>query len=135
MQPNCTMKHLKTFEDFSIKDSELSSVNEGLSKGDKPNKKDHKTLLALAKEENNYDFIEEFAQVYNCAAEMWMGEKDIMELKKKYASEEYEFITLSGTSEDGSEDSKMEDHLKKGWKLLADEQNGDSYDAVLYKKI
>lgn len=118
------MKHIKLFEQF---------VNESLYAGDKVKKSDIKMLIDLAKKDPE-EFIEEFAQYYNSACELWMNENDIEKLAKLYASDEYKFISLSGETEDGFNDSKTETYINKNWILLASEQNHDNYDSILYKK-
>lgn len=119
------MKHLKLYEGF---------VNEWLSANKKPSKKDVNALMALAKGTDVEAFMEEFAQVYGSAAEIWMGEQDCEKLKKMYATDEYEFMCIGGESTAGEDDSKVHSYTSKGWKMFQDEQNGDSYDAILYKK-
>lgn len=112
------------FEDF---------VNEALSQSRKVSKKDIVRLEELAKHKSD-EFIEEFAQTYGSAAEMWMGEKDVDRLMGFYASGQYEFTVIGGESRAGDDDSKLEQMRSKGWQVFADEQNEDNYDCVLYKK-
>lgn len=119
------MKHLKLFEGF---------INESLSASRKPSKKDADAVMALAKGTDVDEFMEEFAQVYGNAAEMWMGEEDCKKLKKMYATGKYEFMCLGGESRAGEDDSKVKQYIDKGWKMFRDEQNYDSYDAILYKE-
>jgi len=118
------MGHIAKFEDF---------INESLSQGAKPSKKMIDDLVKLAKDKSE-SFIEEFAQVYGSAAEIWMDEKDVEKLMGLYASGQYDFVCLGGESRAGDDDTKMEQMSAKGWRLLADEQNEESYDSVLYKK-
>ena len=119
------MKHIKLFEGF---------VNEWLSANKKPSKKDGAELMKLAKGTDLDDFMTEFGQVYGSAADIWMGEQDQEKLKKFYASDKYEFLCLGGESTAGEDDSKVHSYINKGWKMFRDEQNYDSYDAILYKK-
>lgn len=120
------MKHIENFESF---------INESLMSS-KANKKDELALLAISKktgEDALDDFRDEFTQMYNTAADMWMNDDMWIELKKMYATGKDDFLCIGGESVDGSEDSKMEKARKDGWSVFADEQNYENYDAILHK--
>lgn len=120
------MKTIKLFNEFT---------NESLDASAKVTAKEVDELKKLIQKDDLHNFMEEFAQTYGSACEIWMNADDRNKLAELYAKGTYDFVALSGgDEEDGAEDSKMKSYLRKGWKLLADEQNDDSYDSVLYKK-
>lgn len=122
------MKHIKEFNDF---------VNESLFASKKPSAADLAKLMSTSKlttGESLEDFKSMFSEYYNTAADMWLDEDRWIELKRMYAAGKDDFMCIGGESSDGSEDSKMEDARKKGWKIFADEQNYDNYDCILHKK-
>jgi hypothetical protein len=100
----------------------------------KPTKKELNHLFELSRLEDPYEFVEEFAQLYNSACEMWMNEIQQKELQALFYSKKYKFKCLSGIDKDGYSDSKIDRAMEKGWTMFADEQNGDSYDSIFYKE-
>lgn len=89
-------------------------------------KKNIDKLLNLAKSEDKEEFINEFDNIYNTAAEMWLDAGKQRKLMTMYLSNKYIFT--------GSNSEKTCKKMKeKGWKLFAEEHNYDSYDAILYK--
>lgn len=87
----------------------------------------NKTELRAKAKSRSDTFVNDFAEKYGSACEVWMGEADRERLRRAYASGEYEFAQ-------SSTEASARRRLANGWKLLADERNFDNYDAVFYKK-
>lgn len=125
------MKHLKNRAEFkSINESldDLSAIEVG---GD--------ALFEVCISAQSGDlqvFIDDYTEHFGSAAEIWMEEERWLKLadifKTAKDDDRYKFANISGQSDDGDNSELVEYYLDKGWVIFASEQNGDSYDAILF---
>lgn len=120
------MKHINSFDKF---------LNESLSISNPvPTKEQISKIINACKKPDLKYFEEAFLDAYVSAADWWMGDHQWEKMKELFSSGKYEFITISGESHDGKEDSKMKTLLSAGWEIFDEENNFENYDAILFKE-
>ena len=79
-------------------------------------------------------FQEEFVEMFNSAADIWMSDDKWEKLIEIFDlnDDTYEFITISGTTYDGDNTETVQSYINKGWTIFESEQNDDNYDSILY---
>lgn len=109
--------------------TEKLTLKESLDVNKRVSKSDIDRMMKIELE----DFVSSFADLYGSAADVWMSMENWELLHDLFKKGDVEFKAVSGISTDGKNDPLVGKLLKSGWLKFEDEQNGDSYDAILYK--
>lgn len=90
-------------------------------------------VVALAKAGDVEEFIVAFGQAYGSAAEIWMIPSRQKELMKLIASGKKVISYSTSKYNSDKYETLVAKYKAKGWKLFADEDNYDSFEAIFVK--